>query len=199
MAMKRFKSVDDFIENLEFWQDEVIKLRSIALATELQETLKWSIPCYTIDGKNVAGIGAFKTYFGIWFFNGVFLQDKDNVLVNTKSGKTRGQRQWRFQSASEIKVGKIKAYLKEATELTRAGKVIKPITGQPVEMAPELASALDIDPRAAAAFAGMTVGRQREYSSYIIDAKRMETKINRVAKILPMIKQNIGLNDKYRK
>jgi uncharacterized protein YdeI (YjbR/CyaY-like superfamily) len=39
--------------------------------------LKWGIPTYTVNGKNLVGIGAFKTYVGLWFFNGSFLKDEE--------------------------------------------------------------------------------------------------------------------------
>ncbi len=71
-------------------------LRELALKTELQETFKWSTPVYTIDGKNVLGITSFKDHFGVWFFNGVFLKDPKNVMVNAQEGKTKSMRHWKF-------------------------------------------------------------------------------------------------------
>ena len=69
-SMKKYKSVDHFMESLEQWQPEIIRLREIMVSTDLEETLKWSFPCYVYNGKNVAGIGGFKSYFGLWFFQG---------------------------------------------------------------------------------------------------------------------------------
>ena len=39
---------------------------------------------------------------------------------------------------------------------------------------------------------------QREYCDFIADAKREETKLKRLDKVIPMILKSIGLNDKYR-
>ena len=47
-------------------------------------------------------------------------------------------------------------------------------------------------------FKNMRPGLQREYANYVADAKREDTKLRRIEKILPMISQGIGLNDKYR-
>lgn len=58
------KSVEEYLSNLEYHQDGVIILRKIVLKTELQETIKWGQPAYTINGKNVLGLGAHKSYFG---------------------------------------------------------------------------------------------------------------------------------------
>ena len=66
--MKRYKSVTEYIENAGEWEEAVILLREILLSTELKETLKWSAPVYTLNNKNVAGIGAFKSYAGLWFY-----------------------------------------------------------------------------------------------------------------------------------
>ena len=70
--MKRYQSVDDYIEGNTQWQDALIKLREIIQSTELEETVKWGAPTYTINGKNVVGLGAFKSYVGIWFIRAYF-------------------------------------------------------------------------------------------------------------------------------
>ncbi|MCZ6643031.1 MAG: DUF1801 domain-containing protein [Gammaproteobacteria bacterium] len=56
--------------------------RKILPNTGLEETTKWGGPCYTFDGKNVVGLGSFKSYFGLWFFHGVLLKDDRRVLIN---------------------------------------------------------------------------------------------------------------------
>ena len=45
----------------------------------------------------------------------------------------------------------------------------------------------------------ITLSQKREYAEYIIEAKKRETKIKRIVKIIPMIVEGKGLNDKYRK
>jgi uncharacterized protein YdeI (YjbR/CyaY-like superfamily) len=44
----------------------------------------------------------------------------------------------------------------------------------------------------------MTPGKQREYCEYISEAKRDATKLKRLEKIIPMIIEGVGLNDKYK-
>ncbi len=48
------------------------------------------------------------------------------------------------------------------------------------------------------AFEGFTPGKQREFTEYIDQAKQEATKQKRIDKIIPMILDGIGLNDKYR-
>ena len=196
--MKRHKTVDDYIEGSEYWPDELRQLRQILNSTELEETVKWGGPCYTFGGKNIVGMGAFKSYFGLWFFQGALLADPHKVLVNAQEGKTKALRQWRFRSKKEINSRTIKAYVTEAIALQQDGLEIKPARGRAVELPPQLKTALAKNKTASLAFQALTVGRQREYAEYIAEAKREETKATRLAKIIPMIAAGQGLNDKYR-
>lgn len=196
--MKRHGTVDDYIQNAPSWQDELRQLRKILNSTGLEETVKWGGPCYAYRGKNVVGIGAFKSYFGLWFFQGALLADPRNVLINAQEGKTKALRQWRFQSRQEIDSRLVKAYVKEAIELLQEGVEIKPARDQMLEIPPQLKTALAQNKSAKTGFQTLTKGRQREYAEYIAEAKREDTKIKRLAKIIPMIAAGRGLNDKYR-
>lgn len=196
--MKRSKSVDDYIASAGSWQHELIRLREILCATALTEEVKWGAPCYTWKGKNVVGIGAFKSYFGLWFHQGALLEDRDEVLINAQEGKTRALRQWRMTSPSDIKARAIKRYVKEAIGHIDTGHEIKARRARAVEVPEELAEAMRKHEAATAAFQQLTPGRQREYSEYIASAKRIVTKQSRINKILPMIAAGKGLNDRYR-
>lgn len=196
--MKSFKTVDDYLDAQPQWQNELRELRALLQATELEECVKWGAPCYTLNGKNVVGMAAFKSYFGLWFHNGALLKDTEGVLINAQDGKTKALRQWRFASGKEIKKRAIKAYVKEAIELQRQGKEIKPTRNAPLVVPPELKGALSKHRGAQKAFSALTPGCQREYANYIAEAKRADTKLKRVEKILPMILDGQGLNDKYR-
>ena len=197
--MKRFKSVDEFLAGTEQWQEELALLRKILLSCDVEETVKWGAPAYTYRGKNVVGIGAFKSYVGLWFHQGALLTDEAGVLINAQEGVTRAMRQWRFASKKEIKTRLIKQYVKEAIGLVEAGKQIKPVRKKKTVVIPsELKVALGKNKKAKANFAAMTPGCRREYADYIAAAKRDETKERRLKKILPMILAAKGLNDKYR-
>lgn len=196
--MKRYKTVDEYIEGAQHWQDELRQLRKILNTTDLEETVKWGAPCYTFDGKNVVGIGAFKSYFGLWFHQGALLSDPNKVLINAQEGKTKALRQWRIESKKEISPRLIKAYVKEAIALQKQGVEIKPARNEAVEIPAQLLAALSKNKKANAGFKSFTKGKQREFAEYIADAKREETKAKRIEKIIPMIVEGKGLNDKYR-
>ncbi len=197
--MKRSKSVNDYIRDTNQWQSELKTLRAILKTTKLIEEIKWGAPCYTHNGKNVVGVGSFKSYFGLWFHQGALLKDDKKALLNAQEGKTKALRQWRMNSAKEIKAAVIKRYINEAIAHIDAGHEIKADRKKPLDMPRELQRALRRHRGATAAFREMRIGLQREYADYISSAKRDETKQKRIEKIVPMISAGIGLNDKYRK
>lgn len=192
------KTADAFYGDAKQWAQELSRLRAILLETELQETVKWGAPCYCWKGKNVVGVGGFKSYFGLWFHQGALLGDPLKVLINAQEGKTKALRQWRMTSAEEIDPAQIRAYTNEALEVAKRGNEIGPDRAQPVVIPPELEAALAAAPEAAAQFEGFGTGKQREFADYISLAKRQETKARRLEKILPLIRSGAGLNDKYR-
>jgi uncharacterized protein YdeI (YjbR/CyaY-like superfamily) len=196
--MKQVKSVDNYIANADAWQGELRRLREILLSTELQEEVKWGGPCYTYDGKNVVGMAGFKSYFGLWFHQGALLKDQNKVLINAQEGRTKALRQWRMQTAKDIKPAIIRSYVKQAIELAKAGKQIAPARNKPLAVPAELTKALQKDKKAGENFKNMRPGLQREYADYISEAKREDTRLRRIEKIMPMIGKGAGLNDKYR-
>ena len=196
--MKKVYSVEEYIEVNSHFSEELTLLRNIINATELTETLKWSAPVYSLDGKNVVGLGAFKKHFGIWFFNGVFLKDEKNLLEQAQE-TTKGLRQMRFTSMSEIDKDAVLSYVKEAIENQNLGKEIKSERkGKKVDMPSELKDALKKNSVLHDAFKMLTPGKQREYADYITSAKQDATKQSRLEKITPMIIKGVGLNDKYK-
>lgn len=181
----------------ELWEVELELLRSIINKTQLIVTNKWGGEVYTHNNKNVIGIGGFKQFFTIWFFNGVFLKDELNVLVNANEGVTKGLRQWRFTSKDEINEKYILAYIKEAIANEEKGLSIKP---EKKEVVPSeyFASELKSDSSFAEAFQKFTLFKQKEFIEYVDSAKQEKTKITRMEKIKPMVLSGVGLNDKYR-
>ena len=197
--MKRFKTVDEFILNTQSGKDILIVLREIINSTELEETVKWGAPCYTYKGKNVVGLGAFKSYVGVWFFQGGLLKDKNGVLLNAQEEKTKAMRQWRFNSIEEINQEILINYINESIENFKNNKEIKPDRRKTLDIPKTLKSEFETDAGLKAAFDNFTKGKQREFADYISEAKQEKTKNARLQKIIPLIKQRIGLNDKYRK
>ncbi|WP_284651234.1 YdeI/OmpD-associated family protein [Flavobacterium terrisoli] len=179
------------------WDEELGQLRTIIQKTELVETNKWGGEVYTVNNKNVLGIGGFKNYFVIWFWNGVFLKDEAKVLVNANEGVTKGLRQWRFTSATELDEKLILRYVNEAIANEKAGLSIKPEKKEAMKC-DFFEAALKDNKALKTALEQLTPFKQKEYWEYMATAKQEKTKATRLEKIAPMILDGKGLNDKYR-
>ncbi|MBK6282331.1 MAG: DUF1801 domain-containing protein [Draconibacterium sp.] len=197
--MKSYKTVEEYILNAENGKEILIVLREIIRSTELIETIKWGGPVYTLEGKNVVGIGSFKSYVGLWFFQGAFLKDEEKVLINAQIDITKALRQWRFSSVDEINDKLVLKYINEAIQNQKQGKELKPDRNKPVVIPDELIEVFKEDYELEKCFKNFTTGRQREFADFISSAKLVDTRRARVQKIIPLILDNIGLNDKYRK
>lgn len=192
--------VDEYIQSKSKWQKELEQIRSILLSLSLEEDIKWGIPAYIHKKKNILGLSAFKNYCGLWFHHGVFLKDDANVLVNAQEDKTRGMRQMRFTSLDQNDLKLIKTYVLEAMQNSEAGKVIKPKKNtNPIVIPEELEQEFSKNSQLKISFNEFSASKQREFCEYISSAKRPTTKLSRIEKIIPMIFNGIGLNDKYRK
>ncbi|TYR35850.1 hypothetical protein FXV77_11615 [Sphingobacterium phlebotomi] len=181
------------------WEDAIEKVQQVLHELPLDREFKWGSDVYTYQGKNVVSYGGFKNHFAIWFYNGVFLEDRDNVLITASEGKTKALRQWRFQSADEIDPIKIKSYLQEAIQTVIDGKEIKPEKSARKQPSGLLKETLSNDTSLQKAFEKLSPGKQKEYIEYINSAKQEKTKIARIEKIKPLIKEGKGLHDKYKR
>ncbi|WP_321996044.1 DUF1801 domain-containing protein [Draconibacterium orientale] len=192
------KTVDEYILTARSRQDILMILRDLLRSTELSETIKWGAPCYTINGKNVIGLGVFKEHVAIWFFQGALLKDEAKVLFNAQNDKTKALRQWRFVTVHDIDAEMIIAYASEAISNEKQNKRVKIIRNKKLIIPPELKEALNQDNHLKLSFQEFSPGKQREFANYIAQAKQVKTKQSRLNKIITMINNNIGLNDKYR-
>ena len=154
------------------WRDLLEALRITLLESGLEESCKWGMPCYTINGKNVAMLAAFKESCTVSFFKGVLLTDPKKVL--TAAGEeSQSARQFRVTTLQEVKKHRtaLKALLKEAIEVEKAGKKVefKKIDEHPLPE--ELKARFKKQPALEKAFKSLTPGRQRSYLIHIAQAK----------------------------
>lgn len=191
------KNAEEYINKHVQWKSELGKLREIFLSTELTETIKWGAPTYTLNGKNVVGMAAFKNHYALWFYKGSLLKENTDLLINAQEGKTSGLRQIRFKKDESPEAHVLNKYVLEAIKIEKEGKQV-PIKKSTVETPPELTTAFQKDQELHSAFEKLSAGKQKDYNLYISEAKREATKKKRLEKIIPMIKNGQGLNDKYK-
>lgn len=192
--------VDDYIKRYTGRDNIFMKLRGLLLKFEdLNECVKWNMPLYTYQNKNLIGLGVFKHFTSLWFYNGSHLKDKTRKLLSAQEGKTQNLRQWRFESLEEIDEALITSYIEEAIEIAGSSQKSSTIKPKKTNIPASLKEALDKDIALKNAFDAFPPYKQKEFIEYIVEAKRDSTKTKRLAKILPLIKSATGLNDKYRK
>ncbi|MCL2448980.1 MAG: YdeI/OmpD-associated family protein [Polyangiaceae bacterium] len=188
--------MDSFLRRQSRWRAELDELRTILLGSGLREGLKWGVPCYALDGKNVALIHGFKEYCAILFVKGALLRDPKGILIQQTRNVQAG-RQIRFTSVEEVtRIEKtLKAYVREAIEIERAGLKVPLKETEDYELPEEFESKLAANAKLKAAFAALTPGRQRAYIFHFAQPKLSKTRAARVEKHIPRILEGLGLND----
>jgi uncharacterized protein YdeI (YjbR/CyaY-like superfamily) len=188
--------VDGFVKRSEKWREEFQKLRSIILDCGLTEELKWGVPCYTFQKKNIVLIHGFKEYCAILFVKGALLMDTKRVLI-TQTEHTQAARQIRFTGVADIvKIESVlKAHIKEAVKVEQDGLKVNFKQTTEFTIPEEFQHKLDENPALKTAFAALTPGRQRAYLLHFSAPKQSKTRQSRVEKCLPQILKGKGMTD----
>jgi len=195
-AEKRNPKVDFYFSKAKAWQEELEKLRHLVLECQLTEELKWGVPCYTFAQSNIVLIHTFKEYCALLFFKGALLKDANGILIQ-QTKDVQAARQVRFTRVQEIVKLKsiLKAYIREAIEVEKAGLKVKLKETSEFTMPEEFQHRLDKIPALKTAFKALTPGRQRGYLLYFSAPKQAKTRESRVEKCVPLILKGKGLND----
>ncbi len=187
--------VDFYFNKAKKWQEEFEKLRMIILDCGLTEELKWGVPCYTFEKRNIVLIHGFKEYCALLFVKGALLNDPKGILIQQMEN-VQAARQIRFTNVREIVKMKpiLKAYIYEAIEVEKAGLKVN-FKKNPEPIPEEFQIKLDEIPALKTAFDALTPGRQRGYIFYFSQPKQSKTRESRVEKCMPQILNGKGLND----
>lgn len=174
------------------WKAEIAAMRRVLAGFAMKEECKWGKPTYTVDGKNIVIMQGFKEYFALGFFQGALLKDPKQLLVQL--GQVQAARVMKFTSAKEIaaKAPTIKAYMREAIAVEKAGLRMKPKQTADLPVPEELTERFRKDPRFKRAFEALTPGRQRSYLYHFAAAKQSATRMARIEKAMPAIFEGRG-------
>ena len=176
----------------ERWEAEIAEMRRVLAGFAMQEECKWGKPTYTMDGKNIVIMQGFKEYFALGFFQGALLKDPRKVLVQL--GQVHAGRVMKFTSVKDItaKAATIKAYVREAMAVEKAGLRMERRKTSDLPVPEELTERLRRDPRFKHAFEALTPGRQRSYLFHFATAKRSATRVARIEQAMPAIFEGRG-------
>jgi uncharacterized protein YdeI (YjbR/CyaY-like superfamily) len=177
------------------WQSEIKTLRSILLDCGLDEELKWGKPCFSFGGKNVAIIQPFKEFCALMFFKGALIKDTRGLL-RSQGQNTQSALRLEFTGKEPIDKAAVKAYVKQAIAVEKAGLKVDFKAKRELELPEELTRVLSKNGKLAKAFHALTPGRQRGYVLHFTGAKQSETRTARIEKCIPMILAGKGMNDR---
>jgi uncharacterized protein YdeI (YjbR/CyaY-like superfamily) len=189
--------IDAYIANAApFARPILARLRAIVHAAlpQAEETIKWGMPHFTVSGRNLAGMAAFKAHCS-FVIHGEGRQGGDAGMG--QFGKIAALDQLPDETAlvESLKqaASRIAAERSATTPRTRA------VPKAPIPMPDDFAQALAGSPAAQASFDGFAPSHRREYLEWITEAKRDETRAKRIAQAIEWLAEGKKRNWKYEK
>ncbi|MDB6147427.1 MAG: hypothetical protein JWO45_1091 [Spartobacteria bacterium] len=195
---KKDPRVDAYIKESAAFAKPILKhLRKIVhvACPEVEETIKWQFPHFDYKGP-MCGMAAFKAHcaFGFW---------KGELILGTKKDQESGMGQFgRISSLSDLPDEQTMiGYVRKAFELNEKG-IKGPGRSQPKKREPlpipeYLTKALKNNAKARTAFENFTASHQREYIEWLTEAKREETREQRLKTAIEWMAQGKARNWKY--
>ena len=161
---------------------------------EAEETIKWSMPAYTVGGKIVLITAAFKAHMALNFWRGQELESSH------ASVGTMGQF-GRIKDIDELPADpELDQLIREAADLSKnapAPRKSKSAPKPPSDLHPDFAAALAKAPQAKAVLDGFPPSAQRDYLEWIADAKQDGTRQKRIATAIEWLSEGKRRNWKY--
>ena len=173
---------------------EHVRARIHAVVPEAEETLKWGAPTFTIGGKILLIMAAFKAHAALNFWRGQEIGDG-----NPKVG-AMGQF-GRLTLIDDLPADtKFDMLIREAAELVKivpAPRKTKHQPKPPPEPHPEFAAALEKAPKAKAILDNFPPSCRREYMEWIAEARRDGTRSKRITTAIEWLSEGKRRNWKY--
>jgi uncharacterized protein YdeI (YjbR/CyaY-like superfamily) len=173
---------------------EKMRDRVHAVLPEAEESIKWSMPAYTLGGKIVLITAAFKAHTALNFWRGQELRgDSANADAMGQFGK--------IASVDELPGdAELDRLIREAAELAKnasAPRKVKHAPKPPPELHPEFATALAKAPKAKAALDSFPPSAQRDYFEWIAESKQDATRQKRIATAIEWLGEGKRRHWKY--
>jgi uncharacterized protein YdeI (YjbR/CyaY-like superfamily) len=163
---------------------------------ELEEKLKWGVPSFEYKGL-MGGVAAFKAHVAWGFWRQKELPDPHGILQG--EGMMGGGKITDVTQLPPTKI--IVEYVRAAMKLNEAGPAKREAKKpkRSVKVPPYFLAALRKYPKALATFEAFPPGARREYVEWIVEAKREETRAERLATAVRWIAEGKKRNWKYEK
>ncbi|MEP7044209.1 MAG: YdeI/OmpD-associated family protein [Dokdonella sp.] len=162
---------------------------------DIEETIKWGMPFFVLDGRPFANMAAFKQHCAFGFWKG------RQVVGDEGSDEAMGQF-GRLTNVAELPAKKVLiGYIKKAITQHRANAQApraKPAAPKAAAAVPDdLAAALTKNAKARKTFEAFSPSHRREYIEWITEAKREDTRAKRLATTMEWLAEGKSRNWKY--
>ena len=173
---------------------EKVRKRVHAVLPEVEETIKWSMPAYTVDGKIVLITPAFKAHAALNFWRGQEIGDgQPKAGAMGQFGK--------LASVGDLPADEeLDSLIREAAALARtapAPRKPKHAPKPPPQLHPDFAAALAKAPRARSTLEAFPPSAQRDYFEWISEAKQEATRHKRIATAVEWLSEGKRRHWKY--
>ena len=157
---------------------EHVRERVHAVLPDVEETLKWSAPSFTVGGKILLMMAAFKQHAALNFWRGQELRGDDaNAGAMGQFGK--------LASIDDLPDdAELDRLIRQAADLAKTAPAPRQAKHEPKpapELHPDFAAALARAPKAQATLDGFPPSARRDYFEWIAEAKQDATRAKRIA------------------
>ncbi len=160
------------------------------------ETLKWSAPAFTLDGKILLIMAAFKAHAAINFWRGEEVGDgKPKSGAMGQFGRLVKLGDLPSDAELDALIAKAAAMARTAPAPCKTKSALKPAA----ELHPDFAAALNAYPAARATLDGFAPSARRDYLEWIADAKQDATRTKRIATAIDWLSEGKKRHWKYEK
>jgi len=167
---------------------------------EVEETIKWDMPCFCHAGQILCHMAAFKAHcaFGFWHHGMVAVLGETGAKADGAMGSFG-----RITARADLPAGPVLVrFIRAARKLVDDGAPARPRPKRKrpaceLPIPPDLADALRGRPAAARTLAAFPPSHRKDYIEWITAAKRPETRARRIATTLAWLAEGKSRNWKY--
>ena len=173
---------------------EHVRKRVHAAAPEAEETMKWSAPSFTVDGKILLMMAAFKAHAALNFWRGQEIGD----------GSPKAGAMGQFGKLASVddlpSDAELDALIRQAADLATTAPAPRKAKHKPKPapgMHPDFATALAANPKARSALNSFPPSAQRDYLEWISEAKQDATRAKRIETAIEWLSEGKRRHWKY--
>ena len=195
--MSRDPRIDDYIARKASFAKPIlehVRARVHAVVPHVEETLKWSAPAFTLDGKILLIMAAFKAHAALNFWRGQELRGSE------ASGDAMGQFGKLTSLADLPPNAELDALIRQSVDLAATAPAPRKLKHEPKPPAgvhPEFAAALDVNQKAKATLDSFSPSARRDYLDWIAEAKEDATRSKRIATAVEWLTEGKKRHWKY--